>query len=70
MVSRGWRIRYRVPTSVLQKGQVVADFVAELTTSVLQKETPKPKLWKIYVDESSNHEAGGVGVVIEIHEEE
>lgn len=52
------------------KGQAVAEFATELTTLVLQEKTLKLKLWQIYVDGSSNHEAEEVGLVIEILEEE
>lgn len=38
--------------------------------SVFQEEASKLEPWQIYVDGSSNHEAGGVVVVIEIPKEE
>lgn len=61
-------IEYRPRIAI--NGQAVADFVTELTTSASQEKTAKPKPWEIYVNGSSNREVGGVGVVIEILEEE
>lgn len=61
-------IEYRPRIAI--KGQAVANFVTELTTSASQEKTAKPKPWEIYVNGPSNREVGGVGVVIEILEEE
>ena len=54
-------IRYRQRTTI--KGQVVANFIAKFTLKDSQgaEETPQ---WNIYTDESSNRQAGGVGVVL------
>ena len=38
--------------------------------SICQEEAPKSNWWQIFVDGSSTHEAGGIGMVIEIPEEE
>lgn len=61
-------IEYRPRTTI--KGQTVADFVVGLTSFESQEEASKPKPWEIHVDRSSNQEARGVGVVIEIPQEE
>lgn len=47
-----FNIEYRLRTAI--KGQAVADFVTELTTSTSQLETRKLKPSKIYMDGSSN----------------
>ena len=51
------------------KGQVVADFITELTLKDGQgiEETSQ---WNIYTDGSSNRQAGGVGVVLISPEED
>ena len=58
-------IRYRPRTAV--KGQIVTDFIAEYTQSEC-KGAEELGLWSIYTDESSNHHAGGTGVVIQTPE--
>lgn len=61
-------IEYQPRTAI--KGQTVADFIIEFTASVCQEEAPKPRWWQVYVNGSSTHEAGKVGIVIEIPKEE
>lgn len=63
-----FNIEYQPWTTI--KGQAVADFVVEFTSLKSREEISKPKPWKIFIDGSSNHEAGGVGIVIEIPKEE
>ena len=60
-------IQYRQRTAI--KGQVVVNFIAEFTLKDSQgaEETPQ---WNIYTDESSNRQAGGVGVVLISPEED
>ncbi|XP_075665779.1 uncharacterized protein LOC142635522 [Castanea sativa] len=54
-------IQYRPRTAI--KGQILADFVAEITTTKEQgaEETP---IWRIHTDESSNKHVGGAGIVL------
>ena len=60
-------IWYRQRTAI--KGQVVANFIAEFTLKDSQgaEETPQ---WNIYIDESSNKQAEGVGMVLISPEED
>ena len=58
-------VQYRPRTAV--KGQIVADFIAEYTQSEC-KGAEGLGLWSIYTDRSSNHHAGGAGVVIQTPE--
>ena len=58
-------IQYHPRTAV--KGQIVTDFIAEYTQSEC-KGAEELGLWSIYTDESSNHHAGGTGVVIQTPE--
>ena len=58
-------IQYRPRTAI--KGQVVANFIAEYT----QLEGNGAKVlgqWSVHIDESSNRQAGGAGVVIQTPE--
>ena len=50
-----------------EKGQIVADFIAEYTHSE-GKGAEGLRLWSIHTDGSSNQHAGGVGVVIQTPE--
>ncbi|XP_075665377.1 uncharacterized protein LOC142635045 [Castanea sativa] len=53
-------IQYRLCTAI--KGQAVADFIAELT-STEGKEAENPQ-WSVFTDGSSNKKAGGAGIVL------
>ena len=54
-------IQYHLRTAI--KGQVVADFIVEFTLMDDQGAKKIPQ-WNIYMDESSNRQAGGVSVVL------
>ena len=47
------------------KGQVYADFLAELSPRSTQKEMEVGTQWMLSVDASSNQQGSGVGVVLE-----
>ena len=49
------------------KGQVVTDFIAEFTFVEGQGARESPQ-WSIHMDESSNRQAGGAGVILHIPE--
>ncbi|XP_075645783.1 uncharacterized protein LOC142616926 [Castanea sativa] len=54
-------IQYQPRTAV--KGQILADFVAEFTTTKEQGAEDTP-IWRIHIDGTSNKHAGGVGVLL------
>ena len=54
-------IQYRLRTAI--KGQVVADFIAEFT-QVDGQGVEEILHWNVYMDGSSNKQAGGAGVVL------
>jgi len=56
-----FNIQYRPRTAI--KGQVFADFIAKFTNVGGQGAEEAPQ-WSIYTDESSNKQAGGVGVIL------
>ena len=51
------------------KGQVVANFITEFTLGDGQVEEKKEQ-WNIYIDGSSNRQAGGAGIVIQTPQED
>ena len=55
-------IQYHPRTAV--KGQVVANFITKFTFGDGQ-EAEEKRQWNIYIDGSSNRQAGGAGVVIQ-----
>ena len=54
-------IQYRPRTAI--KGQVFADFIIEFTNVEGQGAEEAPQ-WSIHIDESSNKQAGGAGVIL------
>ena len=54
-------IRYRPRTAI--KGQIIANFIAEFTHNE-DKGAEESPLWSIYMDGSSNSQAGGAGIVL------
>ena len=56
-----FEIKYRPRAAI--KGQVVADFIAEVTHDEDNGAEGSPQ-WSIYTDGSSNQRAGGAGIVL------
>ena len=63
-------VQYKPRTFI--KGQVLADFVGEFTfrhPEVLQVKggescEPQENTWQVYVDEASNYQGAGVGIIL------
>ena len=58
-------IRYKPKTSI--KGQILADFVIEFTSTDLAEDTqttPDLPIWKLFIDRAANAQGSGAGLIL------